>query len=152
VVGYDRERQDFLMKYLGLGGLTATQLGVLAVAIAGGLLAVVGLWVVLQRPARRDPVVATYDRLCRKLARAGVARAPHEGPRDYLTRAAVQLPQAGEQLRTIGRLYEHLRYGRRAPREAVRQLQRAVRQLSVGAMSPSRFRSRPGGRSHRPIP
>jgi len=131
VVGYDRERQDFLMKHLGLGGLSPTQLGVLAVAVAGLLLAATGLWLVLQRPARRDPVVAAYDRLCRKLARAGVERAPHEGPRDYLTRATRELPQATEQLRVIGRLYEHLRYGRRAPREAVRQLQRAVRGLRV---------------------
>jgi transglutaminase-like putative cysteine protease len=135
VVGYDKERQDFLMKHLGLGGLSPTQLAVLAVAIAGGLLAAFGLWLVLQRPPRRDPVVAAYDRLCRKLARAGVARAPHEGPRDYLTRAAAQLPQAAAQLRAMGRLYEHLRYGRRSPRDAIRQLQRAVRHLSVGATS-----------------
>jgi transglutaminase-like putative cysteine protease len=136
VVGYDRERQDFLMKYLGLGGLTPTQLGVLAVAIAGGLLAVVGLWVVLQRPARRDPVVAAYDRLCRKLARAGVARAPHEGPRDFIDRAAKVLPDVAAQLRSVGRLYEHLRYGRRAPREAIRQLQRTVRALHVAERRP----------------
>jgi len=138
VVGYDKERQDSLLKDLGLGGLSPTQLGVLAVAIAGALLAVAGLWLLLQRPPRRDPVVAAYDRLCRKLARAGVARAPHEGPRDYLTRAAAQLPQAAEQLRAMGRLYEHLRYGRRSPRDAIRQLQRAVRHLSVGATSRSR--------------
>jgi transglutaminase-like putative cysteine protease len=132
VVGYDKERQDFLMKHLGLGGLSPTQLGGLAVAIAGGLLAVFGVWLALKRPMAPDPVVAAYDRLCRKLGRAGVTRAAHEGPRDYLTRAAVQLPQAAEQLRAIRRLYEHLRYGRRAPKEAIRQLRRAVRALRVG--------------------
>jgi len=136
VVGYDRERQDFLMKHLGLGGLSPTQLGVLAVAVAAVLLSATGLWLVLQRPARRDPVLAAWDRLCRKLARAGVERAPHEGPRDYLGRASRELPQASEQLRVIGRLYEHLRYGRRAPREAVRQLQRAVRGLRVADRRP----------------
>ena len=132
VVGYDKERQDFLVRHLGLGRLSPTQLGVVAVLIAGGLLAVVGLSLVLKRPSRRDPVVAAYDRLCRKLGRAGVARAPHEGPRDYLARAAGLLPEAAGELRSIGRLYEHLRYGRRAPREAVRQLDRAVRRLAVG--------------------
>ena len=136
VVGYDRERQDFLMKHLGLGGLSPTQLGALAVAVAGGLLALLGLWVVLRRPARRDPVVAAYDRLCRKLARAGVARAPHEGPRDFIDRAAKVLPDVAVQLRSVGRLYEHLRYGRRAPREAIRQLQRAVRALHVAGRRP----------------
>jgi hypothetical protein len=124
------------MKHLGLGGLSPTQLGVLAVSVAAVLLAATGLWLVRLRPARRDPVLAAYDRLCRKLARAGTERAPHEGPRDYLNRAAAELPQAAAQLRTIGRLYEQLRYGRRAPREAVRQLQRAVRGLRVAGRRP----------------
>jgi transglutaminase-like putative cysteine protease len=132
VVGYDKERQDSLLRDLGLAGLSPTQLAVLAVTVAGGLLAVFGIWVLRHRPARRDPVVAAYERLCHKIERAGVTRAPYEGPRDFIDRAAGALPEAASRLRSIGRLYEQLRYGRRAPREAVRQLQGAVRGLRLG--------------------
>lgn len=133
VVGYDKERQDFLMKNLGLGGLNPTQLGLLAIAVAGTLLAATGLWLVLQRPRRRDPVLATYQRLCRKLALVGIERAPYEGPRDYLERAATRLPRQADELRAIRQLYEGLRYGRRAPQEGVQRLRRAVRNLRLSA-------------------
>lgn len=131
VVGYDRERQDSLLRELGLAGLSPTQLGLLAVAVVGALLTLTGLWLLLQRPARRDAVVIAYERLGRKLARAGVTRAAHEGPRDYIDRAVAALPEQAAQLRAIGRLYEALRYGRTAPREPLRLLQRAVRRLRV---------------------
>ena len=145
VVGYDRERQDSLLRELGLAGLSPTQLGLLAVAVAGALLTLTGLWLLLQRPARREAVVVAYERLGRKLARAGVARAPHEGPRDYIDRAVAALPEQAAQLRAIGRLYEQLRYGRRAPREAIRQLQRAVRGLRLGRVGspPARLAGAP---------
>ena len=40
-----------------------------------------------------------WGAFCAKLGKRGVARAPHEGPRDYATRAAAALPAAGEAIR-----------------------------------------------------
>jgi transglutaminase-like putative cysteine protease len=133
VIGYDRERQDSVLRQLGLGGLSQTRLGMLAAGVAGALLLLTALWLLVQRPAPREPVAAAYDRFCRKLARAGVPRAPHEGPRDYVDRVVAALPARAAELRAIGRLYEALRYGRHAPGDAVRQLRRAVRRLRLTA-------------------
>jgi protein-glutamine gamma-glutamyltransferase len=63
------------------------------------------------RSRKREPMVAIYDALCRKLARAGVLRQPHEGPKDYLQRAAVAQPSLAADLHELRQLYTSLRYG-----------------------------------------
>ncbi len=131
IVGYDRERQDFLMRNLGLAGLHGYRLGIAAVGSAS-LVVLVVLALALRGPGGHDPVVAAYARLCRKLSRAGVTREPHEGPRDFLDRAARALPHQAEALREIGRLYEALRYGPGRSATAARRLNGAVRRLAVG--------------------
>jgi transglutaminase-like putative cysteine protease len=130
VVGYDRERQDYLMRNLRLAGLDGYRLGLVAVGAAG--LVVLGVLVLaLRAPGARDPVVSAYARLCRKLSRAGLVRESYEGPRDYLERAALSLPQQAEALREIGRLYELLRYGPGRSPGATQRLRRAVSRLTV---------------------
>jgi hypothetical protein len=68
-----------------------------------------------------------------------VARAPHEGPRDYAERAARSLPAAGDPIQRIAALYIALRYGpaaagggASAQPESVVQLRRMVRELNFG--------------------
>jgi len=63
------------------------------------------------RPRRRDPLVQVYEQLCRKLARRDLVRLRHEGPRDYLTRAAVARPDLASRLEEVRSLYISLRYG-----------------------------------------
>ncbi|MCU0971320.1 MAG: DUF4129 domain-containing protein, partial [Gammaproteobacteria bacterium] len=130
VVGYDRERQHYLMRNLGLGGLHGYRLGLVAVGVAA-LVVLAVLFLALRGPRAGDPVVKAYARLCRKLSHAGVTRAPHEGPRDFLERAATALPQDAAALREIGRLYEQLRYGPGRPAAATHGLKRAVRRLRL---------------------
>jgi hypothetical protein len=77
-------------------------------------------------------VQAAWRQFCRKLGARGVARAPHEGPRDYAARAARMLPAAGEPIRRIAGLYITLRYGRGAPAQDVLELRRMVKELSFG--------------------
>ena len=86
----------------------------------------------LRRLVRPDPVQSAWRQFCRKLGARGVARAPHEGPRDYAERAARNLPSAGEAIRGIAALYITLRYGHSAPSESVVQLRRMVRDLTFG--------------------
>ena len=39
---------------------------------------------VRDRPPRREASLVAWNRFCAKLAAAGLARAPYEGPLDYL--------------------------------------------------------------------
>jgi transglutaminase-like putative cysteine protease len=131
VLGYNPDRQRELMAWLGMHDadwmeLTSTLLATLGVFVLG-----LFAWM-LRRLARPDPVQAAWNVFCRKLGAKGVARAPHEGPRDYSERAARNLPSAGESIRRIAALYVTLRYGRNAPPAEVVELRRMVNELQIG--------------------
>jgi transglutaminase-like putative cysteine protease len=130
VLGYSPERQRDLMQWVGIRdadwrSLTAMLFSVLGV-ITLGLLA----WS-LRRFARPDPVQKAWRAFCRKLAERGVERAPHEGPRDYTTRAARAVPAARRTILRIGELYIGLRYGAQASPPGVARLRRLVRTLRL---------------------
>jgi transglutaminase-like putative cysteine protease len=130
VLGYNPERQRDLMQWVGIRDadwrtLTAALFSILG-AITLGLL----VWS-LRRLARPDPVQAAWRRFCAKLARRGVQRAPHEGPRDYTVRAARSMPDARRAILRIGELYIALRYGAESSANRIARLQRLVRALRV---------------------
>ena len=109
VLGYDLRRQRELLAAIGLGGLNAARLlGVLALIVA--LLFGAYLMVTRQRAPRLDPVQRAYRRFCRRLAGVGLARAPHEGARDYAERSAAARPDLAAELRAISAEYLQLRY------------------------------------------
>lgn len=63
------------------------------------------------KPRARDPAAHVYEQLCRKLAKLGVPRLPHEGPNDYVARAARARPELAGRLMEVGSVYVGLRYG-----------------------------------------
>jgi transglutaminase-like putative cysteine protease len=130
VLGYSPERQRDLMSSLGMPdadwrGMTATM------ATALGVFTLLLLGWSLRRLSRPDPVQRAWQKFCRKLGAHGIARAAHEGPRDYAERAARRLPAAAAAIQAIAALYLGTRYGRAAPREQVAELERRVRALRL---------------------
>jgi protein-glutamine gamma-glutamyltransferase len=86
------------------------------------------------RPARPDPLARSYARLCRKLARTGLIRAPHQGPLAYAQALRAAHPALSEGAHSLLAQYARLRYG--APEPATRthdieDLARAVRRLRI---------------------
>ncbi len=111
IVEYNELKQRSLMEWLGVKNADYRSL---AIAFALTLvLFFVSLTLYLgwqYRPRKRDPIVAVYDQLCRKLARINVAKQMHEGPVDYLQRAALAQPRMATELREVRSLYTSLRY------------------------------------------
>lgn len=131
VLGYNPERQRELMSLLGMKAADWLELASALLAVLGAF--VIGLLVwSLRRLVRPDPVQAAWNRFCRKLGARGVARSPHEGPRDYSERAARRLPSAGEAIHRIAALYIALRYGPQRPAAGVVALRRMIRELKFG--------------------
>lgn len=128
VLGYNPERQRELVSWFGMRDADWRSLTSALVTILGGFTAFLVLWS-LRRLVRPDPVQAAWRRFCRKLAAQGVARAAHEGPRDYAERAARVLPQAETSILRIGQLYIGLRYGKSQAAREIAEFRRLVRQF-----------------------
>jgi hypothetical protein len=114
-VGFNIERQRDLLREFGFEDAQAWQI----VAVFGGAVFVWGVLLLGAARLRRSSVdaeVALWNALCRRLARAGLARAPEEGPLAYTRRAAKRWPQWAGVLARIGERYAQLHYGPLDPR------------------------------------
>lgn len=113
VVQFDTLRQQGLLRQFGVAKADWNQLA-LAFAIGTSLLLGLALWWALRAGRdRQDLVDRAYAALCRRLRRAGVERAAHEGPAAYLQRLRAALPQSAAELEPLFDDYIRLRYARR---------------------------------------
>lgn len=127
VLGYDSDRQFALLKRLGMADVSWRSLGLYLV---GGLALLIGLFALLMLrglyTGRVDAAQRQYLKFCRKLARAGATRAPHEGPRDFAARAARLLPAQAAAIEGITARYLRLRYGREVLPGELQALRRSI--------------------------
>lgn len=130
VLGYNVERQRDFLSRLGLPSTDARTLAIWLAGIATVIGAVVGLALVAREfPKRGDAVRRAWDRYCRKLAAAGLERAPHEGPEDFLARVSRARPDLAPAATDITRRYVEARYGHGGSKDDIRALRRAVTRL-----------------------
>jgi hypothetical protein len=110
VIDYNQETQRGLLERLGL---VQSRLSLLVASIAAVFLvaAFVTWW--LRRPARHaDPWMRVWQRVCQKLAKAGVRpRLAHEGPLAYAERVSALRPDLAPQIKPLAELYASGRYG-----------------------------------------
>src|SRR5262249_7335176 len=91
IVAFDEKYQRAMLANLGIdeGDGRALELGL--VAILAAFFTELSLLLAWQfRPRSKDLVTRLYTRLCKKLGKHQLPRAPHEGPMDYLNRVARQ--------------------------------------------------------------
>ena len=110
VLGYDPERQREFMSLLGMRDADWLELASTLLTVLGAFVLALFAWM-LRRLTRPDPVQSAWNQFCRKLGARGLARLPHEGPRDYAERAARNFPSVREPIEGIATLYITLRYG-----------------------------------------
>lgn len=134
VVGFNIERQRDFLRNLGLEDPRPVQL-VLVIALTTFVWGMAVLGLARLRRMQAAPEVALWGRACRRLARAGLARRPDEGPLDYAERAAARWPRWSALLHTIGESYAQLHYG---PRGEQRSAVLARLRASVEALPAAR--------------
>jgi transglutaminase-like putative cysteine protease len=130
VLGYNPERQRELMGRLGMRDADWRSLTAAMASILGMITLALLAWS-LRRLARPDRVQRAWQTFVRKLRARGVARAPHEGPRDFAQRAALRLPGASAAILAIASLYINARYGRGTAPAQVAELEQRVRALKL---------------------
>ncbi|MBI5613216.1 MAG: DUF3488 domain-containing transglutaminase family protein [Gammaproteobacteria bacterium] len=130
VLDYTKERQETLLRNLGFEGATRTTLASALGVLLAGALALLALWM-WRTDRATDPARAAYERFCRKLARAGLARVAHEGPLDFAQRCGRARPDLKPAIDAVTRSYVGLRYADLKEREHLRTLRRLVAHFSV---------------------
>ncbi len=130
VLGYNTERQFAFLTRLGMEDITWQKL---AMNMLAGVALLVGLFtlILLRRLATRqhDAVQIVWLKVCRKLAKAGLPRAPHEGAQDYAARIASARPEAAQDIRDLAARYTALRYG--AEHDGLPAFKDAVRRFKL---------------------
>ena len=133
VVGFNQERQRYAIEsLLGLRDMDWRQLAIwliVGVFSTSGIVGVLLLLKVYQR--RKEPVVAAYDRFCAKLAKAGVTRAPYEGPMDFLSRLAIERPAIANNARPVVVAYVALRYAPPGRKSDLQEFVAMVRRFRI---------------------
>ncbi len=111
--GYSYYEQKALLEKLGLSSdavRAALQAMILILVVVAGAVAFY-FWFAMRSPRRRpDPVRKYYERFCRKISRAGIARKPNQGPVDYAGYVIQNRPDLERRVRDITDLYIRLRY------------------------------------------
>jgi protein-glutamine gamma-glutamyltransferase len=112
VVEFGESQQRWLLQRLNIEDPDWRTLGIgLVIGITLFFLALSGWLAWRFRPQKKDAVAQVYAQLCRKLARQGLPRLPHEGPSDYVARVMRARPDLSTQLAEARKLYVNLRYG-----------------------------------------
>jgi protein-glutamine gamma-glutamyltransferase len=132
VVNFDFERQRDLWRALSFDRYAPWQ-------IVAGFIGVAALWALAvlawlaQKRRRQERALVLWEEVCRRLARAGLAWAPHEGPLAFAARAAARWPQFAIAFHAIGQSFATLRYGNTAerPRERAAMLSTLERAIEV---------------------
>ncbi|SEP56846.1 protein of unknown function [Ectothiorhodospira magna] len=130
VLAFGPERQEELLERLGLGRLDWRGMVTLMVVLVGTVVLVFTaafLW--RNRPPKADPLAAIYGHFCRRLARVGLIRAPHEPPLDFGRRIARERPDLAEPVLDFIQAYVALRYGPAPDLTQYRQLQGRLRRI-----------------------
>ncbi|MEO5764202.1 MAG: DUF3488 and transglutaminase-like domain-containing protein [Casimicrobiaceae bacterium] len=140
VVDFNYQRQRALWREMNFDLFAPWQVVVAVMALAGLWCAAVLLWMARRR-RRKERALVLWDDICRRLARAGLPRQPHEGPLAFSQRAAARWPQFAIAFAAIGEAYAKLRYGSLAPESRDRAALVATLEHAIGALpSPARLR------------
>jgi protein-glutamine gamma-glutamyltransferase len=130
VLGYNPERQREFLSSFGMNEPSLENMAMTLFWGVGGLLALLTAWL-LRRIRTSDPVQRLWLKFCAKLGKKGSPRSPHEGPADFVARAAERYPGEAERIRVIGERYIALRYGELADPRVLAELRMLVREFSV---------------------
>jgi protein-glutamine gamma-glutamyltransferase len=130
--GYSHEVQRALLEKIGIrsGALAASFKAMLLMVALAGMIIGGYAWFFLRPPRQKpDTVQKYYARYCEKLARAGFARKPDQGPIDYMQLVLKNRPDLQKQIAPITDLYVRLRYRDQAAAEDLTAFVEKVRKF-----------------------
>ena len=124
VVNYDQNKQSNFMQNLGLNGWF--QIIMTMTLILSLFSAFIAFYVIYRHRLHYPVQVTLWNRFCEKLAKVGLARQPHEGPRDYYHRIVTLQPSLKATVKPIINDYIKLNYSGQSDKNLEVSLKQAI--------------------------
>jgi len=110
ILGYDNNKQQQFLQKLGLYDLSIKQLLLMLLLSVATIITGVMSYLLYHSTRSKDPIIAGYQRFCKKLAKVGIKHQPSQGPHTFCELACKKLPHLNQQITTITQCYVALRY------------------------------------------
>ncbi|HIJ85465.1 MAG TPA: DUF3488 domain-containing protein, partial [Magnetococcales bacterium] len=138
VLGFDAEKQMAFWSYLGWSQPESWELVVALLLATAAFPFIFSLLarVVKSASGSKDVTEVMYQKFCRKLARAGVARFPWEGALTFGERAGSLLPQNRTEILLIAKNCSELRYEKNTSPDKIHALDRRIRAFKPQGKQP----------------
>jgi transglutaminase-like putative cysteine protease len=135
VVDFNYQRQRAMWRDYELDRFSPWEVVAVLAVLASLWSFAVLLWLAIRR-RRMERALVLWEDVCRRLARGGLPRQPHEGPLAFVERAARRWPQFGIALSAIGEAYATLRYGSLSDQSSERAALVATLEHAIDALPP----------------
>jgi len=135
-IGFNLRSQFAMLQRLGFASADWRPLAwLVSLALTAWLLLLAWQFGAVPRARQPDRLARAYQRLCGKLATAGIERAPHQGPLSYAATLAASKPRVAHEVGPLLERYAELRFGRGATADgrAVVAFEQAVGRLRLRA-------------------
>lgn len=126
VIGYGKEKQLGLLKWLGFSGAYWRDLIILLIALVT-LLLLLQSWVLFHRKRLVDPSLLWYQKFCKRLARVGIHRQESEGPYRFAQRVCSLRPDLQTGVMMVTNTYIDIVYAGNSGENNQQKLAKAVR-------------------------
>jgi transglutaminase-like putative cysteine protease len=126
ILAYGPELQKQFLSYLGMSSPDWQKMTVYLVVLFNLVLLII-VALMLHNNKNTDPIVAIYQKYCKKFARFGITRDDYEGPLAFANKTKIELPHYQSNIDTITHLYIDLRYGQQ--KASLNDLKQAVKQF-----------------------
>ncbi len=131
VLGYDKVKQENLLKDLGLKGKSA--LFICSIVMFVFMLAIIIAYYFNQAGRKKalDSTGKTYEKFIKKFAKHGYKKPENMGPRDYQAELEKAFPKVEENIKLILDLYVALKYEKNAQLEDQEKFKSLVSNLKI---------------------
>jgi len=133
VIGYGKENQLGLLKWLGFSGAYWRDLIIILIALVTFLL-LLQSWLLFHRKRVVDPSLARYQKFCKHLARVGIQRQASEGPFRFAQRVCSLRPDLQTGVMMVTNTYIDIVYAGNSGELNQQKLAKAVRLFKPGKL------------------
>jgi protein-glutamine gamma-glutamyltransferase len=129
VINYNNTNQSSFLSSFGIADFKTMVYWMMG--MVAFITAILSLFLLYRRPKPIDPVLVTYNRFLKKIAKVGCVKKLGEGARDFAERIKPYLPEQVEQIDDITTAFIELRYGRKPTGGFLKELERLVNSFKV---------------------